>query len=311
MKYIVEHDFETFVNAMCFSSHDDAVDYINECINASKDNLKEVSEIGHDVYKMSFGYSNSVVIRIIPVPDEKVRYDLSYSLNGRHVETRRFTKRQWAVDRANKILDGKDAVADEEEDYIGEWNLNDPERDLKIHIIVELVLVEGVKSKSDYAILGVENGASDNEVKKAYHKLALKYHPDYGGDAKKFNEVHSAYDRIVSGNAKKSSNQKVVKAYQCSDMRHVFKNFDKARKEVQSEMDDQMKLACLQVRDKAGGLMGKGILEFVAGMILTAITGGFLVFYGLIFVGIYNFFRGGYYYINPKALIKKAERQFQ
>ena len=28
-----------------------------------------------------------------------------------------------------------------------------------------------------YAVLGIQKGASDNEIKKAYRKMALKYHP--------------------------------------------------------------------------------------------------------------------------------------
>ena len=37
-----------------------------------------------------------------------------------------------------------------------------------------------------YDVLGVKKDASADEIKKAFRKLAVKYHPDAGGDEQKF-----------------------------------------------------------------------------------------------------------------------------
>ena len=47
-----------------------------------------------------------------------------------------------------------------------------------------------------YKILSITDQASDQEVKRAYHAMAAKYHPDVGGDAWVFEQVRDAYDRI-------------------------------------------------------------------------------------------------------------------
>ncbi len=52
-------------------------------------------------------------------------------------------------------------------------------------------------AKDYYEILGVQKGASKDELKKAYHKLAHKYHPDKNkGDDSKFKEVNQAYQTL-------------------------------------------------------------------------------------------------------------------
>ncbi|KAF3678307.1 DnaJ protein -like protein ANJ1 [Capsicum annuum] len=45
-----------------------------------------------------------------------------------------------------------------------------------------------------YDILGVQNRASQDDLKKAYRKAAIKNHPDKGGDPEKFKEIAEAYD---------------------------------------------------------------------------------------------------------------------
>ena len=60
-------------------------------------------------------------------------------------------------------------------------------------------------AKNYYDTLGVNKTASKDEIKKAFHKLAHKYHPDKNkGDDSKFKEVNEAY-QVLSDDQKRSS----------------------------------------------------------------------------------------------------------
>lgn len=52
-------------------------------------------------------------------------------------------------------------------------------------------------TKDYYNLLGVDKSASKDDIKKAFYKLAAKYHPDKkGGDEAKFKEINEAYQTL-------------------------------------------------------------------------------------------------------------------
>lgn len=50
--------------------------------------------------------------------------------------------------------------------------------------------------KNFYETLGVNETATQEEIKKSYRKLAVEHHPDKGGDENKFKEISEAFDTI-------------------------------------------------------------------------------------------------------------------
>jgi curved DNA-binding protein len=56
-----------------------------------------------------------------------------------------------------------------------------------------------------YKTLGLESNATADEVKQAYRKLAMKHHPDRGGNEAEFKKIKEAYEAITSGKAHTSN----------------------------------------------------------------------------------------------------------
>jgi len=67
--------------------------------------------------------------------------------------------------------------------------------------------------KDYYKILGVPRDASQEEIKKAFHRLAHKYHPHKGGDEKKFKEINEAY-QVLSDKEKRAQYDKFGRVFE-------------------------------------------------------------------------------------------------
>ena len=58
-----------------------------------------------------------------------------------------------------------------------------------------------------YEVLGIDKNASPDEIKSAFRKLAIQYHPDRGGDEAKFKEINEAYEVLKDPEKRKRYDQ--------------------------------------------------------------------------------------------------------
>ena len=68
-------------------------------------------------------------------------------------------------------------------------------------LLIVLVVVIADSNRNFYKILGVQWSASQKEIKRAYRKLSLEWHPDKNPDnreeaLKKYQEINDAYEAL-------------------------------------------------------------------------------------------------------------------
>ncbi|XP_029379391.1 dnaJ homolog subfamily B member 9a [Echeneis naucrates] len=93
-----------------------------------------------------------------------------------------------------------------------------------ILMITELILAK----KDYYDILGVPKDASERQIKKAFHRLAMKYHPDKNKspDAEvKFREIAEAYETLSDETRRREYNKFGDTSAYSTQGRHVHQPF--------------------------------------------------------------------------------------
>lgn len=118
-----------------------------------------------------------------------------------------------------------------------------------------------------YQKLGLANNATQGEIKKAYHKIALQFHPDQNPDNKeaeeKFREAKDAYETL-SDPAKKT-------VYDFKLAQDEIREFQQKQAErVKQEYDGKAKFSARHPKRSTNITFGDAILGVAVGIVLVA-----------------------------------------
>ena len=78
--------------------------------------------------------------------------------------------------------------------------------------MVILFQIAEIESMNYYFILGIDTDATDTEIKDAYRKLVLKYHPDhFGDDSSPFLKIQEAYQVLSNPDLKRKYDNSLLR----------------------------------------------------------------------------------------------------
>lgn len=138
-----------------------------------------------------------------------------------------------------------------------------------------------------YAVLGLDKQASPEDIKKAYRKLAVKHHPDKGGDQEKFKEISAAYE-ILSDEQKRHEHdnpqpqgmpggmgdlfrnmfnqQPTAGPRRCNDVQHVIDiSLEDAYKGITKRLKINLDHPCYSCQQKCTTCQGQGFMVIQMG----------------------------------------------
>lgn len=159
-----------------------------------------------------------------------------------------------------------------------------------------------------YDILGVTSDASDEDVKRAYRRLAKKMHPDAGGTAQHMHLLNRAYEAL-----KTQSNRA---HYDLTISSSTVEQSSQPAEDSSSSQEETLQLERQMVakaKEGARRTLFSGVLVLILGIIITAVTynmagagGTYIIMTGSILWGGVAIFRGWYHLLNPFRLLHKA-----
>lgn len=311
--YLVITEVSDSEFAVVCDTHSEAVGYINEAIDEWRDIVFEVREEARNVYSVILHGGKILKMSIRSYDTAAVKYHLLKYEHEQYIETRRFSSRERAVNFVKREIDKYDYNTDEDEDEGGSWQLSDEEEDLDIKFVLLVVIIDSLGPHNHYRVLGVDENATESEIKVAYRRRAKECHPDAGGDAERFQEVQNAYQEVLRRGASARSSSP-SEAYLSGNVRYFVTN-------KLAEMEETAESCLLdEARSVAKRKIYTGVAWMVGGITLSAATysassasGGdqYVMFYGAIGFGVWSIMRGLVWFIYPRALVNKAMRNLK